>query len=190
MRLTEIAFVLGVESGDFVDIDEGSIREFDRWDEFAASVRSSLRGEVSVTVRESPPESLDGLLVVCEESMIDEIANRLAIDADRVCPHVFMLNMKRGPREADRIGRLGVAGAILATRYVMWLTERDDDFGSGVFGLRDVADIIGAHCADSEYLATPQYCLIGAEDRYHSLPELLAAYLMGYAEITDPSFQD
>lgn len=183
MRLTEIAFVSRAEDDDFVDAEEGSTRAFDdQLDEFAASVHRSVQGEVSVTIRESLPESLEGLLIVCEEPTIGEISNRLDVDPGQVCPRVFLLNMKRGPREAERVGDLGVAGAILAMRYVLWLTERADDFGSGIFGLRSVADVIGARCADSEYLVTPQYCMIGAEDRFHSLPELLAAYLVGYAE--------
>lgn len=188
MQLTEIAFVLGEDWAEIVDEEGGhpvTRREFDQWDEFAAGVRRGLTEDIPVTVRESPPESFEGVLVVCEEPTIGEIAHRLGMDPARVYPYAFLLNTKRGVSAAERIDRLGVAGAILTMRYFTWRTERDDDFGSGVFGLRRVAETIGARCAESAYLVTERYCMIGAEERFGSLPELLAAYLIGYAQLLE-----
>jgi hypothetical protein len=186
MKLTEITLLLDADWADIVDSDggiESSRREFYAWDKFADGVRRTVPADISVTVRDLLPLSLDGILVVCTEPTAHTLVHAMSLDQARVWPHVFLLDVRRLSSEIERLDRLGAAGAILTSRYFAWRTDQDDDFGDGVIGLMAAAERIGARCTGPSFFTTARYCWMGAEDKFSGLPQLLAAYLLDYAEL-------
>jgi hypothetical protein len=79
----------------------------------------------------------------------------------------------------DQIEHYRLVGAIEKQRYFCWRTQPENETGSGLIGLKDLAETLDARVIPGPY-STEHYGWLSS-DRFSDLPSLLAAYLAAYA---------
>lgn len=161
-------------------------RELEDIDAFAAEMARWATFAVAVVGPDEVPSVLADTVLITEESTLSDIAERVPGGLAALARHVVLLNVHGLHREAVRLSELGVAATVHASRYFTWRTERDDDPGGGVFGRRDVGASMGAESVSGALWDTDSHVLL-SDERYPSLPAMLAGYLQEYGCVADLS---
>lgn len=109
----------------------------------------------------------------CEESQRTEIASRLV--------PIGISGARK--KNLVTIERLSLAAATDGLSLLEWSASRGQENGAwGLYGLRHIGETIGAECFMQE---TERYCFMNSPS-HHSLPHLLAAYLVTLGERAKP----
>lgn len=111
-----------------------------------------------------------GTVVLCR----DDVLHRLVADRRGGCDWVVLLDAGR-TRVLRQVEELGLAAAVERTPLEYWTTGRTSD-GPAIFGLREVAAMLGAAVDDHPLTQGTRYARFrvpGAAD----VPTMLAAYL-------------
>lgn len=144
-------------------------RAFFRVDEFLADVGNAPGLEVSVvegTLADAPD---DGILLVFDGTGLAEHRE--------LCGRTVLINADRS-RVPACLEELKLLAAVEKHRYFLWQTEREGEDGSGLFGRKDIAELMGAEI--DPVFSSRNYALISCE-RYSDLAALLAGYVTAYA---------
>jgi hypothetical protein len=83
----------------------------------------------------------------------------------------------------ETLERYRFAGAVEANRYFQWKHHRDQETGTQLYGLKSVAQRMGAACSPIPF-SSASYCLFD-EPKQPNLPALLASYLNAYKDIAE-----
>lgn len=150
-----------------------SAREFEAYDEFAEALRGHSRLDVRVVEDELRTVDDDAFVLLDTDILDEEVA-----ECRSAVRRMILVNTAGPPACVERLDELGLAGAIPRGRYSQWQHRRAKEGGGGLFGLRVVADRMGAASFLGSMSAT--YRDIYSE-RYRDLPELVAAYIEAFA---------
>jgi hypothetical protein len=151
-----------------------------RYEEFASEL--ARHASVSVAIIEAPLDSAppNGMLLLYGGGHLHQwtaqggptehqrrlLARTILLDADR-------------SDVLEMLEEFGFAGAIEKYRYFRWLTQRDEESGHQLFGLKSVARSMGAIC--SEVFASERYCSFD-DSRVPDLPSLVVGYLREFVK--------
>ena len=153
--------------------DDPSKREFFGYDEFAEALRRHSRFDVHVIEDELRTVGEDAFVLLHRDIRDEELS-----DCPGALQRTIIVNSDGPPACVRRLDELGLAGAIPRGRYSQWQHHRAKEGGGGLFGLRTVADRMGAGSFLGSMSA--RYRDICSE-RYRDLPELVAAYIEAFA---------
>lgn len=153
-------------------------RSFDAVDEFAAALGKALGENVSIIEGSLADAPKDGYVLVFSESGL--------LAHPSLWPRVILVNADRATVRTN-VERFDLVSAIEKHRYFCWRTQREDEEGSGVIGLKTVAERIGATVMNGPYTSARYGWLSSAAA--DDLPSLLAAYLKGHEAETAGSQQ-
>jgi hypothetical protein len=152
-----------------------SAREFHAYDEFAEALGRHSRFDVRVIEDELHTVEDDAFVLLDTDFLDVEVA-----ECQSAVRRTILVNCERFPACVERLDELGHAGAIPRGRYSHWQHRRAKEGGGGLFGLRAVADRMGA--ASLGGYISPRYRDVNSE-RCRDLPELVAAYIETFAEM-------
>jgi hypothetical protein len=154
-------------------------RQFQTYDQFAEELRRHAEADVTIVedflraaprqgvVLLDPSTTLSTALAECDAERRNTLPRRtVLLNADR--SHVMPL-----------IEEHSLAGAIEKHRYFLWRTDPEHESGGGLYGVRSVAERMGAHCISSPGFPSERYCILSS-GRYADLPSLLVGYLETY----------
>ncbi len=160
--------------------DTDSFREIHEVDRFATEMTRTGQVSVRVLLPAELPDRIGDEIVLCEESLVEEVAGRLGTDRTALFPRLVLFATGRGHDVPNRVESFSGAGALMGHMYWdRFLTADDSGYEDsyGMLGRKDVATRIGAWWGG--FWETERYCLMGHAE-ITSLPELLAAYLVDY----------
>jgi hypothetical protein len=154
-----------------------------RYEEFAAALSRYTEASISVIDGQLKDAPADGAILLYGGSELVEWAEASA--NQRALQGRVMLMEAQRTTQLDTLETFGLAGSIEARRFWLWHTQRADESGRHLFGLKSVAASMGgAKCSEPPF-ASEHYAEI--EDlRQPDLPALLVAYLE--ALTADPVF--
>jgi len=152
-----------------------STREFYGYDEFAEALGRHSRFDVRVIEDELRTVEDDAFVLLQSDVRDEELA-----ECQSAVRRTILVNSAGPPACVERLDQLGIAGAIPRGRYFQWRSRPQREGGGGLFGLRSVADRMGA----TSFLGSmsARYRDIYSE-RCRDLPELVAAYIETFAEM-------
>jgi hypothetical protein len=150
-----------------------SKREFYGYDEFAEALGRHSVFDVRAIDDDLHTVGEDAFVLLHRDIRDDEVS-----DCPNALLRTIIVNSVGPPACVERLDELGLAGAIPRRRYSQWQYDRATEGGAGLFGLRAVADRMGAASVLGSMSAS--YRDIYSE-RYRDLPELVAAYIEAFA---------
>lgn len=166
------------------DPDDVSARAFYALDRFAEAIQQYTQSDVMVVEQRLSAVSTDGFvlfqlhgllsdaLAACEPRRRASLLRRMVLlNADR-SNVIALLEQHR------------LAAAIEKHRFFLWRTRPNLDVGYGLYGLRAVAQAMGAETYGPISQHGERYCELGSP-RYANLAALLVGYLDAYEGATD-----
>jgi hypothetical protein len=156
-----------------------------RYEEFASEL--ARYASVSVAIIEAPLDSAPptGMLLVYGGSGLRRWFAEGGLSEQQRCvlARTILLDADRS-EVLEMVEEFSFAGAIEKYRYFQWLSQRDEESGHQLFGLKSVAKSMGAIC--SEVFASERYCSLD-DSRFSDLPSLVVGYLREYTKmLPDP----
>jgi hypothetical protein len=153
----------------------GGPREFDAVDEFVSAVSAVLAAEIPILETPLSEAPTDGYLLLFGDA---DLAAYQAIGS-----RIVLINADRST-VSKKTERLSLVAAIEKHRYFHWKTQRSEEDGSGLIGLKTLAPTLGAAVEDGPYLTQNYGCFSSSSSR--DLPSLLAHYLTAHAGSRGP----
>jgi hypothetical protein len=151
-----------------------AVRSFYEYDRFAAALATHTRTPVTVIealLREAPAR---GALLVHTTGyeMFDQCDPAVR---KQTAARTLVLNGGRATL-IQKLDQYRFAGGITTERYTAWLGNPANAEAAGLYGLRTIAEQLGAECSQGGPYPSERYCLMGS-DRFVDLPALIVAYL-------------
>jgi hypothetical protein len=151
-----------------------TVRRAHELDRFAAALAAHTRAPVAVVealLRDAPAR---GALLVHTTGyeMLDECDPAVR---EPTAARTLVLNGGRATLLA-RLDQHRLAGGITDHRYEAWRANPAGDTAAGLYGLRAIAERLGAQCLQGGPVRSERTCLISSP-RHADLPALIVAYL-------------
>jgi hypothetical protein len=176
MSLDAVTLVIEPPHSPMPDVSSTDVvRASYEYDRFAAALAAHTRAPVSVVearLRDAPARGALLVNTTGYDEMLDECDPAVR---ESTAARTLILNGGRATL-LERLDRHGFAGGITGERYAAWRADPAGDTGGGLYGLRAIAERLGAHAAPGGPSPSERYCVMRSE-RFTGLPALVVAYL-------------
>jgi hypothetical protein len=163
------------------DPGDVSARAFYALDRFAEEIQKYTQSEVMVVEQRLSTVPADGFVLFQPDGLFsDALAECELRLRDSLLQRMVLLNADRS-NVVELLEQHRLTAAIEKHRFFLWRTRPNRDVGYGLYGLRSVAEAMGAETYGPISQHGERYCELGSP-RYANLPALLVGYLDEYAQ--------
>jgi len=153
-----------------------SMRKMREYDRFAAALGGHTTAAVTIAEQFLSEAAVDGMILLHTSTSIAETLEQCAPNRRENIARRLILLDAHPVRVQALLEQHQLAGAIDVRRYLRWAAHPEEEYGGGLYGLRQIVAALQATCAAAPDEQSEKYCRI-ERSKYPDLPSVVAAYL-------------